>query len=318
MPGPGALRCSTAASLVAISTACAGGEWREPPPIAAAAYEQEMHDWRAERRAVLEYAVKLVGVWPLDQGDTPFGADSSVPVVLRGSGVPPRAGVLRRRGGQVSVVPAAGVTLWANGAAVSGETPLATVMDSLPTVLAAGTLRLQIEEVEEVSKDADERRWVSASDTAHPALAGLQPVATFPVAMPWRVAARFDAFDAPRQMQVPDVRGGVIDLVATGALVFRIANREHRLTAIRLPEGELLVMFRDSTSGVTTYGGYRALYPRAVANGEWAVLDFNKSANPPCAYSAYTTCPLAPRENRLALTVEAGEKMHASKRGYAP
>ena len=38
------------------------------------------------------------------------------------------------------------------------------------------------------------------------------------------------------------------------------------------------------------------------------VVDFNKAYNPPCAFTAYATCPLPPPQNRLALRVEAGEK----------
>jgi uncharacterized protein len=38
------------------------------------------------------------------------------------------------------------------------------------------------------------------------------------------------------------------------------------------------------------------------------VLDFNRAHNPPCAVTPYATCPLAPKENRLAVAIPAGEK----------
>ena len=41
-------------------------------------------------------------------------------------------------------------------------------------------------------------------------------------------------------------------------------------------------------------------------------LDFNRAYNPPCAFSAFATCPLPARQNRLALRVEAGEQRTAS------
>jgi uncharacterized protein (DUF1684 family) len=41
------------------------------------------------------------------------------------------------------------------------------------------------------------------------------------------------------------------------------------------------------------------------------IIDFNKAENPPCAYNAYTTCPLPPEQNRLRVRVEAGEKAYA-------
>jgi uncharacterized protein (DUF1684 family) len=41
------------------------------------------------------------------------------------------------------------------------------------------------------------------------------------------------------------------------------------------------------------------------------ILDFNRLENPPCAYTAYATCPLPPQRNRLAVAIEAGEKRYA-------
>ena len=36
-------------------------------------------------------------------------------------------------------------------------------------------------------------------------------------------------------------------------------------------------------------------------------LDFNLSYNPPCVWTAFATCPLPTRDNRLELAVDAGE-----------
>ena len=58
------------------------------------------------------------------------------------------------------------------------------------------------------------------------------------------------------------------------------------------------------------------LSAKVVPNGQWTVLDFNLASNPPCAYSKFTMCPLPPRENRLALAIEAGVKRHPTARGY--
>lgn len=71
-------------------------------------------------------------------------------------------------------------------------------------------------------------------------------------------------------------------------------------------------MFKDATNGSTTFGGYRVLYVPRVRDGEWTVADFNMAGNPPCAYSPYTLCPLPPKENRMPVAVEAGEKRFAA------
>lgn len=36
-------------------------------------------------------------------------------------------------------------------------------------------------------------------------------------------------------------------------------------------------------------------------------LDFNQAYNPPCAFTPYATCPLPPKQNQLAVRIEAGE-----------
>ncbi|WP_229073426.1 DUF1684 domain-containing protein [Actinoplanes sp. DH11] len=40
------------------------------------------------------------------------------------------------------------------------------------------------------------------------------------------------------------------------------------------------------------------------------VLDFNRAANLPCAYTDFATCPLPPAGNRLPVAVQAGEQIY--------
>jgi uncharacterized protein len=77
--------------------------------------------------------------------------------------------------------------------------------------------------------------------------------------------------------------------------------------------GGVFLCFRDATSGNATYGGGRYLLDtvKGADLGEEdgrLVLDFNFAYNPSCAYDPSWVCPLAPPMNRLALSVEAGER----------
>jgi uncharacterized protein (DUF1684 family) len=72
---------------------------------------------------------------------------------------------------------------------------------------------------------------------------------------------------------------------------------------------DLFLMFADATSGRETYGAGRFMYVPLPANGEVPV-DFNKAYNPPCAFNEFATCPLPPRQNRLKLRVDAGERAY--------
>ena len=78
--------------------------------------------------------------------------------------------------------------------------------------------------------------------------------------------------------------------------------------------GGVFLPFADDTAGHETYGGGRYLLDTiksadlgADAEGR-AVLDFNFSYNPSCAYSPAYVCPLSPPANRLAVPVRAGER----------
>jgi uncharacterized protein (DUF1684 family) len=37
-------------------------------------------------------------------------------------------------------------------------------------------------------------------------------------------------------------------------------------------------------------------------------IDFNYAYNPPCAFTAFATCPILPKVNRLPLGLRVGEK----------
>lgn len=73
----------------------------------------------------------------------------------------------------------------------------------------------------------------------------------------------------------------------------------------------LFVPFLDATSGSATYGAGRYLDLDPEPDGSY-VLDFSLAYQPFCAYSADYSCPLTPPENRLAVSIEAGERLPAA------
>jgi hypothetical protein len=91
-------------------------------------------------------------------------------------------------------------------------------------------------------------------------------------------------------------------------VVFKINGQELKLTAVggNAANG-LFFVFNDATAQNDTYPGGRFLETGPIVDGH-VVLDFNRAYNPPCAVTPYATCPLAPKENRLAVAIPAGEK----------
>ncbi|KQX61306.1 DUF1684 domain-containing protein [Streptomyces sp. Root1310] len=133
----------------------------------------------------------------------------------------------------------------------------------------------------------------------------------------WVVTGRYTAFDEPRPTTVGAAVEGLEHVYdAPGRVEFELDGRSLSLTAFPgHGPGSLLVLFTDATSGVTTYAANRALALDAPAADGTVVVDFNRAANLPCAYTDLATCPLPPAENRLPVPVEAGEKIPHERGG---
>ena len=122
----------------------------------------------------------------------------------------------------------------------------------------------------------------------------------------WVVPAGFASHPAP--VATP---GGAPDEVAVGEVVFEYGGAEHRLIAWGEDDGSLWILFRDATSGITTYpAGRQLLAPPPTPEGA-VQIDFNRAFNLPCAYTDFATCPVPPDANTLGFAVEAGEQLPA-------
>ena len=105
---------------------------------------------------------------------------------------------------------------------------------------------------------------------------------------------------------------GVIPFVRFGAIDLEIGTLE--VFWLDAYGGGVFVPFRDATAGKTTYGGGRYLLDTAKGADlgsveDRLVLDFNFAYHPSCVYDPRWTCPLAPPGNRVAVAIEAGERL---------
>lgn len=138
-------------------------------------------------------------------------------------------------------------------------------------------------------------------------LKGFTGIERYPVQEKWRVKARFVPTTG-RTVAITDITGRTDEQASPGKLVFTVDGQEYNLDAVGKPEN-LFLIFADQTNKHETYGSGRFLYSSVEPDGT-AWLDFNKAINPPCAFSPYATCPLPPKQNKLALAVAAGEKRY--------
>ena len=129
----------------------------------------------------------------------------------------------------------------------------------------------------------------------------------FPVDPAFRVIGRFVRDREAQTVQIPNLAGDLESYTTEGVVEFSIDGASLALRPMTTKTGRLYFIFRDGTSGNETYGAARFLYTTLDADGT-AVLDFNQAYNPPCAFNPFTTCPLPPPENRLAVRIPAGER----------
>ena len=126
--------------------------------------------------------------------------------------------------------------------------------------------------------------------------------------MNYRVTATWVPSDGKQIVEIPNVLGDVSAAPIPGVASFKINGQELTLTALGGDaKNGLFFVFNDMTAKVDTYPGGRFLDTGPIVDGK-VVLDFNRAYNPPCAVTPYATCPLAPKVNRLAVAIPAGEK----------
>lgn len=140
---------------------------------------------------------------------------------------------------------------------------------------------------------------------------------TYPPHPRWVVSGRYLAFERPRPTTVGAAVEGLEHVYdAPGQIEFERDGQPLTLTAFPgYGPGSLSVLFTDATSGVTTYAANRYLSVEPPAPDGTVVLDFNRAANLPCAYTDLATCPLPPAENRLPVAIEAGEQIPYERGG---
>jgi len=127
----------------------------------------------------------------------------------------------------------------------------------------------------------------------------------------FKVPAKFVAVADGATIPIANVRGEISYEKVAGTLEFNVNGQKMSFDALD-DDGDLFIIFRDGTSNSTTYPPGRFLVVEKPANGNY-VVDFNKAYNPPCAFSAYTTCPLPPPQNWLKGDMSAGEKYAGRK-----
>ncbi|HJU83434.1 MAG TPA: DUF1684 domain-containing protein [Holophagaceae bacterium] len=267
------------------------------PKVDRGTFLAEQEAWRQDRLARLtkpEGWLSVVGLEWLAQGENVVGSGDGVRLHLPAK-APARVGVFTWRDGKVSFKAEPGVVpMQAGKPFTEGE-----LQPDASPMIAIGDLRMTIIQ-------RGPKMGLRVRDTKAEAFSEFKGIPAFRPDPAWRLEARFEAYPEPREMMVPSVIGIPTQEKVPGKAIFTVKGRTYSLEPV-IEDDHLFFIFRDATAGHETYGAVRFLYTAMPKDGK-VVLDFNRAENPPCAFTAYATCPLPPKGNILALAIRAGEK----------
>lgn len=266
-------------------------------------YAREIESWRGQREQRLKSPtgwLSLVGLEWLKPGANTVGSARDNDIVI--AGAPAHLGTIEWSGDKVTAQLNAD-----SGATIDGKlVSRADLLDDShekPTTISFSTVNFYLVD------RAGGKKGLRIKDSAAETRTHFLGLDYFPVDPSWRIEAKWVAFDPPHTLEIPNVLGTIDSMTVPGKAVFEHGGKTFELLPVleTADADELFFIIADKTSGKETYGAGRFLYSAMPKDGK-VVLDFNKAYNPPCAFTPYATCPLAPPENRMGVAVKAGEK----------
>ncbi len=270
--------------------------------------------WRAHREQRLSAPdgwLTLVGLEWLKAGPNTLGSapDNRIRLALP---APAHLGIIEVSGSDIRIAPPAGgfpAGVQLDGApAHAGK--LADDEASKPSVLAAGTLSILL-------LHRGDRYALRIKDSQAPTRLNFHGLHWYAPDPKYRVEARWIPFVPMKKIKVPSIIGVTDEMPAPGLADFTLDGQTLQLEPVlEDPDAkQLFFILRDTTSRTTSYGAARFLYTDFPDHGlgepGHLTLDFNRLQNPPCAYTAYATCPLPPEQNRLAIALPVGEAKYS-------
>lgn len=271
------------------------------------AYEKQILEWRASRVQRLTKPdgwLSLVGMHWIDVGNTRVGsaADNGTRLDVG----PAHLGVISLdKDGKLQLDPENDIGITVNGQPATTRVPLLSDADPSGDPTVVGFNKGDASFI--VIKRGD-RHALRVRDALAPTRTGFSAIPYFDIDPGFRFKAKFTAHPAGSKIEIVNILGMIEMMDNPGTVTFEKDGKAYSLEAVDEGDHTLFLIYADRTSGHESYAAARFLYadyPDAQGN---TVVDFNKGYNPPCAFTAYSTCPMPPLQNRLDLAITAGEK----------
>lgn len=274
----------------------------------AADFRETEIQWRSEHEEQMKANdswLNLVGLFWLQEGENIFGTSDLAHIVLPKHATVNEAGVIYLEDGKVryKMGRAQRAIYYTEGS------PEGTAKNEgqlvVGDVLGHNNLRMFLIE-------RDGRLAIRARDLRSRNFLNFEKLEFYRPKKKYIVEADYQAYDEPDTMRISTVINTEIQMLVPGVLSFELDGQKVEIlpTLESAEDDEFFIMFKDQTSGSSTYAGGRFLYAKLPGESGKVSLNFNRAFNPPCAYTDYATCPLPPPENWITVPVEAGERLY--------
>ncbi len=273
-------------------------------------YVDEVLKWRAAHEDRFRSPtgwLALTGHFWLDEGNNLVGSRQDCTVQLPKDAAKEVVGKFRMHGDKIWLDAEPDSQLLADGKQVTSlELPInGLVPESDCAIELKVGERLKLQLVRRVGRYA-----VRVRDRESPTLTAFQGKTWFEVDPQYRLKAKY--VPQAKKLQITNIKGDTVESQFSGSLEFQWQGQTLTLDVIQESPDSLFVIFKDRTSGRTTYGAGRFVDVDLPADESGhVVLDFNKTYSPPCAWSTHTLCPVPPKQNHLPIEIQAGEKLPA-------
>jgi len=310
--------------LAGIATLALGACDGPPEPITVDAKQhgaqiQAFHDARVAELDAPDSWLSLIALHWVQEGETTLGADASNDLVLPAGKADPFVGKVTLADGTLTFTAAEGtrVTQGVDSTlslpAGSGAFPPDVSGDPVVTETQLGSagpdksIVLRNGDINWIQVRRGDRFALRVRDNSNEVYEAFHGIDRYPITTDWRMTAKWVPHE--KTVAVPNVLGTVSDAASPAHVAFWVDGVKHTLDVTGDPDDErFMLVFADETSGRSTYGGGRYVWiSKPDAEGR-VVLDFNLAYNPPCVWTAFATCPLPSKDNRLSIPVAAGEK----------
>lgn len=266
----------------------------------APSYRAEVEKYRADRLAELTAPngwLAVQGLFWLHEGTNTAGSGPASEIKLPAR-APTKLGVFTLAGGKVTFAPDPAAHVEVAGAHAAAPVELAA--GERNAVVSARLSLFLLRRGDRVGL-----RLLDPDSHARRTFPGLR---YFPLDPAYRIKARYTAYPETRSVPVANVLGQIVPMESPGYVEFELGGRTWRLEPVyeTSRRNDLFFIFKDLTSRSDTYGAGRYLHAPLPQDG-FVDLDFNRAYNPPCAFTAYATCPLPTKANHLAVAIRAGE-----------